>query len=124
MMGLDAMGTFTHPITLHSASQGRSEVVEALVDTCSTFTVIPAAVLQDLRYDPSRVVRMRLADGRPHERRLGLVTAELDGTTDTIHCVFGEPDDPPIIGAHTLEGFLLAVDPVEERLAPSEALWM
>ena len=65
---------------------------------------------------------MRTAD--PTERRLGLVNAELQGMTDTIHCVFGESDNPPIIGAHTLEEFLLAVDPVEERLAPSEALWM
>ena len=118
------MGTFTHPITLHSASEDRSEVVEALVDTGSTFTVIPESVLLGLGYDPSRVVRMRLADSRPHERRLGLVNAELQGMTDTIHCVFGESGNPPIIGAHTLEGFLLAADPVEERLAPSEALWM
>ena len=118
------MGTFTHPMTLHSASEDRSEVVEALVDTGSTFTVIPESVLRGLGYDPSRVVRIRLADGGPHERRLGLVNAELKGMTDTIHCAFGESDDPPIIGAHALEGFLLAVDPVEERLAPSEALWM
>jgi len=34
--------------------------------------------------------------------------------------VFGATGSPPTIGAVTLEGFLLGVDPVEKRLVPVE----
>ena len=50
--------------------------------------------------------------------------AQIDGVESTTLCVFGDPDAPPLIGAHTLEGFLLVVDPVEQRLVPREGLLM
>lgn len=34
----------------------------------------------------------------------------------------GEDDGPPLLGAYTLEGLALAVDPVEQRLAPSSLI--
>jgi predicted aspartyl protease len=55
---------------------------------------------------------------------MGEVVAELDGVRATILCVFSPPDAPALIGAHTLEAFLMTVDPVEERLVPKEALWL
>ena len=41
----------------------------------------------------------------------------------TVICVFGEPDAPATIGAHTLEAFLLGVGPVGRRLIPVEGYW-
>ena len=41
-----------------------------------------------------------------------------------IVCVFAAPEAPAVIGAVTLELFLLGVDPVEKRLVPIEAMWI
>jgi len=114
------LGTFFHAIRLIAPS-GASEALEAVVDTGSTFTTVPRPILERLGVAPHRTVRLRLADGRVDERRLGRVLAELDGMQEEILCVFGGPDDLPTIGAHTLEAFLLGADPVEKRLVHVEA---
>ena len=44
--------------------------------------------------------------------------------SSTIWCVFASEDTPALIGAHTLEAFLLVVNPVDQRLIPKEALLM
>jgi hypothetical protein len=54
---------------------------------------------------------------------MGWARAALDGLEEPILCVFGAADTPALIGAHTLEAFLLTVDPIEERLVPREA-WL
>jgi len=116
------MGAVTHSISLISDS-GRTETVEALVGTGSTFTSVPATVLERLGVVPQRTVRLRLANGQVEEQRIGRLLAQLDGMQESIICVFGPPGSPPVIGAHTLEAFLLGVDPVEQRLVPVEGWW-
>ena len=114
------MGTFAHSIALIAESSGDRETLMALVDTGATFTSVPAPVLERLGVVPHRTVSLRMANGVVDRRRIGLVRAELDGMEESILCVFGDPDSPAAIGAHTLEAFLLAVDPVEQRLVPVE----
>ena len=118
------MGTFTHTISLIAASGDQRERIEALVDTGATFSIIPATLLEHLGVVRERTVRLRLPNGQIEERDLGTVRAELNGAQSTILCVFGEPDAPAVIGAHTLEGFLLAVDSIEKRLVPVEGYWL
>ena len=77
------MGTFTHSITLISDS-GRTETVEALVDTGATFTAVPAAVLEQLGVVPDYTVSLRLANGQIDRVSIGEVRAELDGVRHTI----------------------------------------
>jgi len=115
------VGTFFHPITL--ATDTGSETVEALADTGSTFTTLPSALLERLGVQPHRTIRLRLADGRVQERPVGRVHAQLNGVDDEILCVFGTEDSVPTIGAHTLETFLLGVDPDRHRLVPVEGWW-
>jgi hypothetical protein len=45
---------------------------------------------------------------------------ELDGLEGPTYVIFGTNGAPPTIGAVTLEGFLLGVDPVAKRLVPVE----
>ena len=52
------------------------------------------------------------------------MTAEIDGEQESIICVFGDAKATPLIGAVTLESFLLAVDPVAQRLVPTEGYWL
>jgi predicted aspartyl protease len=113
------MGTFFHPITLVGPS-GQRVTIDALVDTGSTFTSIPQHVLRDLGVEARRQVRLRLADGRSHLQDLGHMMVEVDGIEGPTYVVFGENGSPPTIGAVTLEGFLLGVDPVEKRLVSVE----
>lgn len=117
------MGTFRHAITLLPMNGGQPATIDALVDTGSTFTSMPGPILDQLGVRPHRTIRMRLADGRASQRPLGRLIAELKGEREEILCVFGDPDDLPTIGAHTLEAFLLAGDSAKRELVPSEALW-
>ena len=117
------MGTFFHPITI-TGPTGESETVEALVDTGSTFTTVPRPVLERLGVVPFTRGRVRLANGQVVQAELGEVTAEINGQdARTIICVFGEATAPPLLGAHTLEAFLLGVDPDGKRLVPLEGWW-
>ena len=118
------MGTFTHPITLLASTGPDSETLTALVDTGATFTSAPAPTLERLGVTPQSQIRLRLADGSVVEHDIGEVVAEMDGVRRTIICIFSPEDAQPLIGAHTLEAFLLAVDPVEQKLVPTEALWL
>lgn len=67
-------------------------------------------------------VRLRLANGAVEQRSLGFARAELTEEVRTIPIVFGRVGEPALIGATSLEIFLLAVDPVEQRLVPVEGL--
>lgn len=118
------LGTFTYEITLISSPESDSEMLTARVDTGATFTSVPGPILERLGVTPQRRVRLRLANGEVVEQQIGEVLAEMDGVRATIICIFGPADAPPLIGAHTLEAFLLAVDPVAQRLVPVEALWI
>jgi len=117
------MGTFFHPITLIAPS-GASESMDAMVDTGAMFTVIPAPVLERLGVKPFRTMPVRFANGETQQWPLAQIEAELNGQRMPILCLFGSPAAPPLIGAHTLEAFLLTVDPVDRKLVPKEAYLM
>ena len=113
------MGTFTQPLTLIGPG-GERRTVDALVDSGSTLTSVPANVLRELDVQPTRTVRLRLADGRSHDQQLGRLMVQLDGLEELTFVVFGEQESPAILGAITLETLLLGIDPVGRRLVPVE----
>ena len=102
------MGTFTHPITL-IGPEGQRQTVEALVDTSRLFASVPESVLAALGTTELE---------RGGDARLGHIDAELDGHRATIMCVVGADGEPPRIGRHTLDTFLLEANFEEERLGP------
>ena len=118
------MGAFSHPITLIGAQDTQSETLDALVDTGATFTSAPEATLERIGIRRENQIRLRLANGEVVEHAIGEVVAEMDGVRRTIICILGPEGVQALIVAHTLEAFLLAVDPVEQRLIPTEALWL
>jgi predicted aspartyl protease len=120
---MTGVGTFFHAITLVGPN-GRSETLEAMVDTGAMFTVVPALILERLGVRPFRTMPVRFANGETQQRQLGQIEAELLGNRMPILVFFGSPNTPALIGAHTLEAFLLTVDVVEKRLVPKEALLM
>jgi large subunit ribosomal protein L1 len=98
--------------------------VEALVDTGATFTSASRSLLEALGHRPIAQRPFELADGRVVQRDLGEVPIRIDGEVRTTTCVFGEEGSPTLLGAVTLEQFLLAPDPVRRRLVPVRGLAM
>ncbi len=114
------MGTFSVALTVQGPT-GESASVDALVDTGSTYAVLPAQLLQRMGVTPKDRMSFRLADERVVEHDLGEVVAGLDGRERTLPVVFG-PDDATLLGAVTLEIFGMSVDPVGQRLMPVDGL--
>ena len=115
------MGTFSVALTVQGPT-GESASVDALVDTGSTYTVLPSSLLGRLGVTPTDRTAFRLADERVVEYDVGELTARLDGRERTVLVVFGSDDAAPLLGAVTLELFNMSVDPVEQRLVPVPGL--
>ena len=116
------MGTFTYPIEVISADGDRSETVHATVDTGSTYTCLPATLLQELGVTPIERIKSELADGSIVEDAVGEVRVRVEGVERSTIVIFADEGAPALLGACTLEGALLVVDPVRQRLAPTHAL--
>ena len=52
----------------------------------------------------------------------GEARASINGESVTTLVVFGRDEAPALLGAYTLEGLALAVDPVEQRLVPTHPI--
>lgn len=116
------MGTFRWPLRISSLDNQRSRDIEATVDTGAAYTTLPAHTLRELGIEPMGKRRFLLADGRRIEMDFGEARATVDGENVTTLVVFGEDDGPALLGAYTLEGLALAVDPVEQRLVPTHLI--
>lgn len=112
------MGTFKHPITYFSADEQRSQTIEAMVDTGSSYSWAPRTVLRELGILPVMTWPFILPDGRRVLMDMAEVRVELLGGRRTTLVVFGDTAGITLLGAYTLEGFRLAVDPVNRRLVP------
>ena len=93
--------------------------IEATVDTGAAYTTLPGQLLRDLGVVAVDKRRFLLADGRRVWNDIGRAWVTIDGKSEVTLVVFGEDDAPPLLGAYTLEGLALAVDPVEQKLVPT-----
>ena len=112
------MGTFSQKLRLKSIDGERSVEMEALVDTGSFYTLVPAKLLKALEVEPFDTYTVELADGRLVDCDVGEAVATIGERTVTTLVLFGNDDVEPLLGAYTLEGLLLAVDPRNTRLVP------
>ena len=88
----------------------------ALVDTGAELTWVPAIVLESLGVQRLKMLRFRQADGTILERYVGAAFVYAAGTVTTDDVVFGAPGDLVLLGARTLEGLNLRVDPRAKQL--------
>lgn len=110
------MGTFEAAMEIGDPQAQQWEALEMLVDTGATYTWIPADVLHRLGVRPIGREQFETSDDRIIERDIGETWVRYGGQTRTTLVVFGEQNSAPLLGAYTLEGFLLAVDPVHRQL--------
>ena len=98
------MGTFFTEAQLAAPTRpDRREAVTLLVDSGSMYTWVSGSTIE----------------GRTTERGLTEILITLEGRTLHTLCLFGEPGDLEVLGAYTLEGFGLGIDPVQRRLIPA-----
>jgi predicted aspartyl protease len=58
-------------------------------------------------------------EGQVAERGVAEVLITLEGRTLHTVCLFGDAGDLDVLGAYTLEGFGLGIDPVQRKLIPA-----
>ena len=112
------MGEFFWPIGVWSADGERMETVEALVDTGASYSMFPQSMLERLGIVPIGQRGFEQADGSIILRDIGRAMLRINGDEDVQRVIFGEDNTEPLIGAGTLQGFLLLVDSVAEELVP------
>ena len=117
------MGVFNWPIRLDSLDGERSLEIEAMVDTGASYTIVPANLLRELKVVPIDKISLVLADGRPVEYDIGEARATINSRSIPTLVVFGEDNARALLGAYTLEGLRLAVDPTHGRLVPATTAW-
>ena len=116
------MGTFKCPIRITSIDGQQTLDIEATVDTGAFFTTVPAPLLRDLGITPVGRRTFFIGDGRRIQMDVGEARVTINGDSVITIVAFGGDDAPSVLGAYTLEGLTLAVDPTGERLIPIEAI--
>ena len=116
------VGTFSITVAVGTPDRRSFRELEALVDTGATFSWVPESILRDLGHQPGRSEEFETADGRVLSRGVGEVPVRLDGKVLTTQCVFADEGSDPVLGAVTLEQFLLAPDPIHKKLVPVRGL--
>ncbi len=109
-------------LRISSMTGGPSREIEATVDTGAAYTTLPTRLLRELGIEPMDSGVFLLADGCRVEMGIGRAWATINGTSEVTLVVFGEDDAPALLGAYTLEGLRLAVDPVAQRLVPTHLI--
>lgn len=112
------MGTFRVTLEIGGVAGQNYQGVQALVDSGVAYTWIPASILQGLDLQPSFQLPFVLADGRVVERDLTETRVRLNRQVRTTLVIFGDDGTDALLGAYTLEGCGLMVDPVNKQLVP------
>ncbi|MBI3050780.1 MAG: aspartyl protease family protein [Acidobacteria bacterium] len=88
-----------------------------LVDTGSEYTWLPARLLERLGIAREKKdVRFVMANGQEVTRSVGFAIVRHQSFFTIDEVVFGEPGDLELLGARTLEGLNLQVDPQRRKL--------
>jgi clan AA aspartic protease len=100
------------------ANGRRAEEVSCLVDSGAIYSLVPGRILRKLGIRPHSKREFILANGEAIQRRLATATFEYQGRRGDSMVIVGEPGDDALLGATTLEGFGLMLDPFRRELRP------
>lgn len=113
------MGTFYAKCKIENPiDRTRSVVIsKLLVDTGSEYTWVPERQLERIGIRREKKdVAFVLANGEQVTRSVGFAIIRLDRFFTIDEVVFAEPGDLQLLGARTLEGLNLTIDPSRRRL--------
>ena len=96
-----------------------TQVPGILVDTGSELSWIREDTLESIGVEKeSKECRFAMANGQVLTRSVGFAILRVDRAFTIDEVVFARPDDQQLLGARTLEGLGLSVDPRNQRLVP------
>lgn len=104
--------------SIHDAQKAR--VLEFIVDTGATLSVIPQDVAEELGVQPEEKRIFQLANGSHVARDIGSVGFGYEGRRTVSSVVIGQHGDVPLLGAVVLESWGFEADPVHKTLRPSQ----
>lgn len=112
------MGTFRTDVEIEHPNRpgDRRLIRSALVDTGAALSWFPRDVIESLGAERIKVWHFRQADGTVLARWTAALRVYAGGTETLDEVVIGEPGDLLLLGARSLEGLNLMVDPVSMRL--------
>ena len=112
------MGTFRVDLEVENPSQpgARVTVADVLVATGAELSCFPSVALESLGIPRTEVRKFRLADGTVIERWIGPAFIRLSGKRTSDDVIFAEPGDLTLLGARSLAGLNLIIDPALKRL--------
>lgn len=116
------MGTFTIKCKIENIVDRDKSVVipRVLVDTESEYTWISAAMLEKIGVEREKKdVEFVMANGSRITRSVGFAIIRFDKYFTVDEVVFAEKGDLLLLGARTLEGLSLSVDPRQKKLVAS-----
>jgi predicted aspartyl protease len=99
------------------AKPGETRMIDSVVvDTGAALSWVPSELLESLAIERYAQRRFRQADETVLERWVGAAIVHVAGRRTFDDVVFGEPGDLALLGARTLGGLNLRIDPITERL--------
>jgi predicted aspartyl protease len=116
------MGTFFIKCKIENiVDRSQSAVMpKMLVDTGSEFTWVPETTLEKIGVQREKKdVPFVMANGQQVTRSVGFAIIRYDKHFTVDEVVFAEKGDLLLLGARTLEGLSLTVDPREKKLVAS-----
>lgn len=116
------MGTFSVGCLIknHVDREKAVRIPRLMVDTGSEATWIPRKELEKAEIGPEKRQAFPMANGQWLYRDVGYAVVRVSGRETTDEIVFSEPGDYVLLGARSLEGLLLWVDPLGKRLIEIE----
>ncbi|MCI0536761.1 MAG: retroviral-like aspartic protease family protein [Verrucomicrobiales bacterium] len=115
------MGTFAVGCLIknHVDRNKSVRVPKMLVDTGSEATWVPRSLLEQAAVQPEKRRSFQMANGQAIYRDVGYAIVRVGNSETTDEVVFSEPGDFVLLGARTLEGLALWVDPHGKKLVPT-----
>ena len=115
------MGLFAVRVEVFSIRDPqKARILEFIVDTGATLSVIPQDVAEELGVQPEEKRIFQLANGTHVARDIGSVGFGYEGRRTVGSVVIGQRGDVPLLGAVVLESWGYEADPVHKILRPSQ----
>lgn len=103
-------------VAANIADQQRiTPAVNALVDTGSELSWLPADILIAAGIKPVRTANFQTATGQTVARQTGYAIVQSEGFETVDEVVFAEAADASLLGVRTIEGFGVMVDNIGHR---------
>ena len=96
--------------------------VEALVDTGSELTWLPAEILSSIGITPRRQRTFMTTNKKVLTRPISYAILRSEGFETTDEVVFAEPGDMTLLGVRTIEGFGVMVDNIGHRFVATTTI--